>query len=1496
MLRFTRASAGRRLVALAGAAGLLFAGAGLQAAPAAADTAPVPPATTPTVSADALPTVQVNGVVWSTVIVGNRVFASGQFTSARPAGAAAGTNETPRSNILAFDLTTGALISSWAPTLNGVGQTLAASPDGTRVYVAGTFTQVSGVNRYRMAAIDTTTGAVVSAFAPSFNARTRSIAVGSNGTVYVGGIFTVVNNQPRERLAAINPANGALLPWAPAADKEVLALTAPAGSGQVYAGGKFFSINGDTSAYGLARLDGTSGALLPFPANNTVRNAGDSAAIYGLTSDSTRVYGVGYTFGGGGNFEGTFAADVATGALSWVTGCRGDQYAVSVGHGVVYNVGHVHDCSSIGGNPQTEPWTFQYSYAQSAAPPADGRGNQGGTFNGQPAPELLHWQPTLTTGTYTGQDQAGWATSANDDYVVLGGEFPRVNLGNQQGLVRFAKRAIAPNTQGPQGGNDLNPTLISLAPGTVRVSWKSAWDRDNQRLTYTVLKGASLGSAVPIGTVQGDSAWWSRPSLSVSDSAVTPGTTVTYRIRVTDPLGNVVNGNPTSITVPGGTAVPSPYGDEVRADDPTTYWPLGEASGTTGYDWVGADDLTVTGATRGADGGILSEPAAKATTFSGTVAAPAPARTLRPGPNTFTAEAWIKTTTTSGGKIVGFGNSPNGTSGNYDRHVYMTNNGRIVFGAHPGGIRTLTTPQSYNDGQWHQVVATLGSTGMNLYVDGKRIATRADTTGGEPYSGYWRVGGDNLGSWPDQPSSNSFAGTIDDVAIYPAALAAARVSAHYAASGRTVVAPVRPADAYGRAVYDDQPDLYWRHDETSGTAAIDTTTAEGSGTYSAGVELNQAGSPALSTGKAISLPGGPQTAVATAPVSNPQVFSLETWFKTSTTTGGRIIGFGNAQSGSSGNYDRHVYMFDDGRLRFGIYSGALEVIDTPASYNDGQWHQVTATQGPTGMALYVDGALVGTHAPASAQGYDGYWRIGSDNTWGGNSTNDFTGQIDETAVYPTVLTAAKVQAHWTAAGGTAPTPNQPPTASFTATPTDLSVAVNASASADPDGTVVSYAWNWGDGSQTSVGETASHTYTAAGTYTVTLSVYDDDGALGVATREVTVATAPVPNQPPTASFTATPTDLSVAVNGSASVDPDGTVASYGWNWGDSTAAGSGVNATHAYGAAGSYTITLTVTDDDGATGTTTRNVTVTAPPVPNQPPTASFTATPNGLAVSVNGSASADADGTLASYSWNWGDATAAGTGTTATHTYGSAGTYTITLTVTDNDGATGTTTRVVTVTAPPADAAVARDNFGRTVASGLGTADLGGPWTVSASGIAVSVADSAARLSVPAGRTGIARLGSVNTRDVDLLASVRSEATPTGGGVYLSHAVRMTTAGEYRSRVRVQANGQVLVNLSKVVGGTETALNAQFTMPGLTYTGGTKLLVRTQAVGTGTTTLRVKVWVSGTTEPAAWTQTVTDGTAGLQGAGGVGVVDYASGSSTSATVVRHDDLVATAL
>ena len=86
----------RRLLSGLLAAALVPIGAVAPASPAAADPAPAPAgaAGTPsTVSADALPTAQINGIVWDQVVVGDIVYAVGKFSAVRPAGSPAGQNE-----------------------------------------------------------------------------------------------------------------------------------------------------------------------------------------------------------------------------------------------------------------------------------------------------------------------------------------------------------------------------------------------------------------------------------------------------------------------------------------------------------------------------------------------------------------------------------------------------------------------------------------------------------------------------------------------------------------------------------------------------------------------------------------------------------------------------------------------------------------------------------------------------------------------------------------------------------------------------------------------------------------------------------------------------------------------------------------------------------------------------------------------------------------------------------------------------------------------------------------------------------------------------------------------------------------------------------------------------------------------------------------------------------------------------------------------------------
>jgi len=309
---------------------------------------------------------------------------------------------------------------------------------------------------------------------------------------------------------------------------------------------------------------------------------------------------------------------------------------------------------------------------------------------------------------------------------------------------------------------------------------------------------------------------------------------------------------------------------------------------------------------------------------------------------------------------------------------------------------------------------------------------------------------------------------------------------------------------------------------------------------------------------------------------------------------------------------------------------------------------------------------------------------------------------------------------------------------------------------------------------------------------------------------------------------------------------------------------------------------LTVTDDKGATNSITKQVTVTAPPA-NVAPTAAFTSTTNGLRVDVDGSGSSDPDGSIVSYAWNFGDGGSA-TGATASRTYAAAGTYAVKLTVTDDKGATNSITKQVTVTAPPAGVV---DEFGRTVASGWGNADVGGPWTAAAS--TFSVSNGAGRVSMASAGAGpSAFLNSVSQRDVVATMDVALDKVPTGGGTYTSLIVRRIGTSDYRLKLRNTATS-TSIQLTRVVGGTETDLST-YNVPGLVYQVGDVLRMRLQVNGTGTTTLAAKVWKVGSPEPAAWMTTATDSTAALQDPGAVGLRIYLSGSSTNAPLTGSVD------
>lgn len=533
-----------------------------------------------TVTADALPTWQLNGVVWSQAVVGRTVYAAGAFTRARPPGVApGGTGEIPVANVFAYDIVTGSRVPTFSHSLNGQALVVKASPDGRRVYVGGDFTKVDGVARSHLAAFDTKTHALVADFAPTVSSRVAAIAVTSSA-VYLGGSFGTVNGVAKANLAAVTTSDGKNLSgWGGSVtgpSRNVLAMTMTPDQSRVIVGGSFTELRG-VPAVGMGSLDARTGAVQPWAANQDIRNSGTNAAITTLRADATTVYGGAYKWvNGSANFEGTFAADPMTGAIKWANDCHGDTYDVAPIGTVLYAVSHAHDCRPIGGFPDSSVGHRAMAYSMVPAGFNKGPDSYGWDHRDLQHTTILNWFPDMTVGSYTGKGQAAWSIAGNSQYVVLGGEFPTVNGKRQQGLVRFAVSGTAPGKIAPAAMT--SAPAVSRGTGTIRLSWRAVWDKDDSPLRYEVWRDDDV---MPAGVVSAPSTFWQLPSLSFTDTGQPNGTVHKYRVRVLDPDGNASTSPTVSVTATGGS-------NRLPVAAPPT---VGCTSRTCQYSATGSSDL-----------------------------------------------------------------------------------------------------------------------------------------------------------------------------------------------------------------------------------------------------------------------------------------------------------------------------------------------------------------------------------------------------------------------------------------------------------------------------------------------------------------------------------------------------------------------------------------------------------------------------------------------------------------------------------------------------------------------------------------------------------------------------------------------------------------------------------------------------------------------------------------------------------------------------------------
>ncbi|MGN7799850.1 sigma-70 family RNA polymerase sigma factor [Leifsonia sp. 22587] len=154
-------------------------------------------------------------------------------------------------------------------------------------------------------------------------------------------------------------------------------------------------------------------------------------------------------------------------------------------------------------------------------------------------------------------------------------------------------------------------------------------------------------------------------------------------------------------------------------------------------------------------------------------------QTRRDPADVFSIQIWFKTAV-GGGRLIGYSDSERGPSAHYDRHLFLADDGRVVFGVFPGAVHTVASARSYADDRWHQATATLSPAGMALYVDGEPVASDPSVTHAEGFAGFWRVGYDTLGNWgPDTPSRYQFSGELAYATVYSVALTPAQIQAQW---------------------------------------------------------------------------------------------------------------------------------------------------------------------------------------------------------------------------------------------------------------------------------------------------------------------------------------------------------------------------------------------------------------------------------------------------------------------------------------------------------------------------------------------------------------------------------------------------------------------------------------------------------------------------------------------------------------------------------------------
>ena len=144
-----------------------------------------------------------DGDVWKSVQFNDRIIVAGDFQQVETSRGGPVIN---RPYIFAYDINTGEFIDDFDPNVNGPVFDVVVDDSDNSLFLGGTFTQIDGQFRTRLAKLDYF-GNLDPTFRAIASARVITLAV-DDGELFVGGSFATVNNEPHNQIAAVDTTFG----------------------------------------------------------------------------------------------------------------------------------------------------------------------------------------------------------------------------------------------------------------------------------------------------------------------------------------------------------------------------------------------------------------------------------------------------------------------------------------------------------------------------------------------------------------------------------------------------------------------------------------------------------------------------------------------------------------------------------------------------------------------------------------------------------------------------------------------------------------------------------------------------------------------------------------------------------------------------------------------------------------------------------------------------------------------------------------------------------------------------------------------------------------------------------------------------------------------------------------------------------------------------------------------------------------------------------------